>query len=891
LNTPPPVNKLFADRRATLRAIALLALAGAMAASGVVGGLDVPVAAQASRAWYVAPNGLPTNPGTQAAPFDLSTALAATSPVRPGETVWLRGGVYAGAFVSRLSGTASAPIVVRQLPGERAIIDSNPSLESALTVHGQYVWFWGFEIRNSERTRVTGAASTPIRRGAGVTSHAPGAKFINLIVHDMRIGIELWASSPNSEAYGNLIFHNGWAAPDRGHGHGIYAQNRDGVQQFTDNILFGGFSHGIHAYGSDAAYLNNIQLVGNTVFNSGVLSPYFVRNILLGGGRLAENPVVRENYTYFSADRRGGDNNLGYAAGCANLVAMNNYFAHPAQYPLVIPATCGSLVQQNTFVGFSDAVQLRNRFPVNSYFNPPPPGVRVFVRPNRYESGRANITVFNWDGLQSVDVSLAGVGLTAGDAFEIRDVQNIFGPPVVSGTYSGSAVRVPMDGAGVVAPIGNAPLPSPHTSRQFGAFIVARVSAATTAPAAPNLRAAITAAPATGTVGQTWAHDITITNRGTAAATGVQVNTTLTGSVQVGSRVPSQGSCVASGPVACGLGSLAAGASATIRIALTPGAAGAVIHEVVARAVEPDADPGDDRALLATSVAAAAAPPVTPPTLPPAIGGTDLRVTQHIGPPAAPVAGGPVPVGVTVTNGGTAPASAVSLTFNVKAGAWVVVGLSATTPGCVARDGSTFTCAIGTLAPGAARTFGWQVLTRLPGTLVTSAMATNSSPDLQPGNNAVAVSTPILAAGSAPPSPSQPPAPTPPPGGGAPADLVVTSALSHATVAGTPIVRARFSIRNQGGTAAPGVKLDTALRAQPWVITSASGAPSQGSCQGTYNVACSLGPLASGATAFVDVTLSVRLASTFSLVATATGAPADPTSANNAVALTGKTIP
>ena len=45
-------------------------------------------------------------------------------------------------------------------------------------------------------------------------------------------------------------------------------------------------------------------------------------NILLGGARRAANPVVESNYTYYTPRvRHGGENNLGYNAGCSNLIA------------------------------------------------------------------------------------------------------------------------------------------------------------------------------------------------------------------------------------------------------------------------------------------------------------------------------------------------------------------------------------------------------------------------------------------------------------------------------------------------------------------------------------------------------------------------------------------
>ncbi|MGD9901860.1 MAG: right-handed parallel beta-helix repeat-containing protein [Vicinamibacterales bacterium] len=423
--------------------------------------------------FHVGPDGESTNPGTPSAPLDLATALSASSPARPGDTIWVGDGVYRGSFRSQLRGTALAPIVVRQWPGARAIIDATSSADSALFVEGAFTWFWGLEIRSGHPLRTSSQPhAADLQRGAGVTAHAPGAKFINLLVHDMKNGIEVWASAPDAEVYGNVIFNNGYAAEDRGHGHGIYAQNRFGTLRIADNVMFSGFSHGIHVYGSDAAYLDNVQLDGNIVFNSGQLSPFFERNLLLGGGRAAASPVVTANYTYYSSERRGGENNLGYAAGCSGLVARDNYWAHPRQYPLVIGANCTGVVENNVIIGFfSD--DARARFPDNDVRGQDPSGLDVFVRPNRYESGRANVVVFNWDRARTVDVPLDGAGLRDGMRFEVTDAQNIFGGAVVSGVFApGLVIALPMDGVEIAQPVGAAPLAAAHTGREFGAFIV-----------------------------------------------------------------------------------------------------------------------------------------------------------------------------------------------------------------------------------------------------------------------------------------------------------------------------------------------------------------------------------------------------------------------------------
>jgi hypothetical protein len=61
-----------------------------------------------------------------------------------------------------LAGTSTAPIIVRQYPGERAIIDkavvnSTNYTKAALEVRGSWVCFWGFEITDSyaDRNRIS----------------------------------------------------------------------------------------------------------------------------------------------------------------------------------------------------------------------------------------------------------------------------------------------------------------------------------------------------------------------------------------------------------------------------------------------------------------------------------------------------------------------------------------------------------------------------------------------------------------------------------------------------------------------------------------------------------------------------------------------------------------
>jgi len=66
------------------------------------------------------------------------------------------------------------------------------------------------------------------------------------------------------------------------------------------------------------------------------------------------------------------------------------------------------------------------------------------------------------------------VGLATSDAFEVRNVQDLFGGSAVSGVYDGSLVNFPMVAVTAVPPIGGAPSAPPRTGPAFNVFVVLR---------------------------------------------------------------------------------------------------------------------------------------------------------------------------------------------------------------------------------------------------------------------------------------------------------------------------------------------------------------------------------------------------------------------------------
>jgi hypothetical protein len=473
-------------------------------------------AAVAVLGWFAAPAGSSTGDGS-GRPWDLQTALhGGNGKVQPGDTVWLRGGTYTSAspFTSTLTGTSSAPIVVRQYPGERAILDargatSPTSRGDFFSAAGNYSTFWGFEVMDSDPDRSTDT------RPNMVVVNASHVKLINLIVHDGGIGFYTFSEPLDIEIYGCLAYNNGWQEAVFGNGHGIYAKSTTGPLNLRDNILFDQFGYGLHIFtiaGPDG--LTNIHAEGNVSFNNGSVSADPVNspnaNILFGGSEPVQNGTLVDNMTYFSPNV--GVHNLLIGFGTTvnqDLTVRNNYAMGGMTLFEVRRWQSLTMTDNSLFGSTSEMIWLRDstvsgfQLANNRYYrdssaaawsyintgynfaawrqltglgatdravtsNPAEP--KVFLRPNRYEPGRANLTIYNWTRQATVPVDLSGI-VRVGDRYDIHNVQAFFGAPVLSGTYAGGPVDVPMAGVTPVAPIGGSRTP-PQTGPDFGVFVV-----------------------------------------------------------------------------------------------------------------------------------------------------------------------------------------------------------------------------------------------------------------------------------------------------------------------------------------------------------------------------------------------------------------------------------
>ncbi len=98
-------------------------------------------------------------------------------------------------------------------------------------------------------------------------------------------------------------------------------------------------------------------------------------------------------------------------------------------------------------------------------------GVEIYIRPNKYDIGRAHIIVFNWSKSEKVSIDLNEF-LQKGTYFEIRNVQDYFAEPVVSGVYDGKPVKLPMVNLTAAKPAGWDRVLGIQTWPEFNVFVL-----------------------------------------------------------------------------------------------------------------------------------------------------------------------------------------------------------------------------------------------------------------------------------------------------------------------------------------------------------------------------------------------------------------------------------
>lgn len=378
---------------------------------------------------YVSPEGTPTGTGDKDDPWDLSSTLAGVRPTGPGYVIWMRGGTYKEAkreyinmsgFLVNLVGSKERPIIVRGCKGERATIDGGVVIKTPTAD----VIFQDIEMIVSEN--LTGprvfpkddnmkSSGRPI--GGFIVMSGERCKFINLVIHHTT-GIGIWFTdlSREAEVHGCILYDNGWQAREGSWtGGGIALRSNTEIKWATDNIIFNPYATSITATGSPRACANHLRIIGNTVIKTVPGAP---ASFMFAVERAMEDIVVQENIGLglrlyvFGAD------------GSKDYVVERNLIVNGMYSVRNVP---GGSQKDN------------RRVPPD----PAPNAPECFLRPNKYDKDRANLTIVNWTRAAAVDADLSSF-LRPGDRFRLQDVRDYYGKPLVSGEFAGKPVTVPI---------------------------------------------------------------------------------------------------------------------------------------------------------------------------------------------------------------------------------------------------------------------------------------------------------------------------------------------------------------------------------------------------------------------------------------------------------------
>lgn len=367
-----------------------------------------------------------------------------------------------------------------------------------LYVLGTATIYRDFEVLNSRPSRNGNTENQGIGRGNGVTVVGNGNKLVNLSVHDNLSGIFTSSASSNTEIYGCIIFNNGMHArsgsEEKGFGHGLYLENNAGYSKVYDDVVFNNFNLGMQGYGVTGPYVGG-DVNGTIIANSGSPLGKFGDigrrnyNLILGpDSQVSPTAVLQNSHFFHPSNVAGYSVKFGYGAGVAIGTVSGNYFTGGGTLLEIAEVSSASVSNNHFYSSSIGAVYALSRAGLpyawnnNTYYgvanrtvfgivsnglfqfsqwksltgfdqnatstNVAMPDT-VVVRPNAYESGRANVIIYNFSGSATATVNLANTGLINGQRFSIRNAQNYLGQPLISGTYSSQnpQVVVPLGGA------------------------------------------------------------------------------------------------------------------------------------------------------------------------------------------------------------------------------------------------------------------------------------------------------------------------------------------------------------------------------------------------------------------------------------------------------------
>lgn len=244
-------------------------------------------------------------------PIKLEQVLR-SSKIIPGDTLYLRGGTYAGNWIANIGGTLEAPVVIKPYDLEPVVIDGT------FTFGMSHLKVMDIEFTNSNSDRTLW--------DSGITMHPQGSWLIGCDIHDMHSDGVNWMNSGIGGVVECKIANCGSLAPNGPphYGHAIYTHNNGGgARLIARNLLLDQIGkYTIHIYSASSNYLRDYTCEDNVIWGDPVHT---------GGGSGLVNFIYRRNIQH-------GD----YAQ-------MGRYSSQPND---------GGLIQDNLFINlFGYSVQ------------------------------------------------------------------------------------------------------------------------------------------------------------------------------------------------------------------------------------------------------------------------------------------------------------------------------------------------------------------------------------------------------------------------------------------------------------------------------------------------------------------------------------------------------
>jgi uncharacterized repeat protein (TIGR01451 family) len=368
--------------------------------------------------------------------------------------------------------------------------------------------------------------------------------------------------------------------------------------------------------------------------------------------------------------------------------------------------------------------------------------------------------------------------------------------------------------------------------------------------------------------GGTLTYTIVMTNNGPSAATTVVMTDTLPASLLYQSiAAPAGFSCTtpaigATGTISCTGATLANGGTATFTLVtqVAGSATGTIANSAAASSATNDPNGGNSSG-SAGAVTVSSGP------------SADLGVTKTTSSTGA-APGGTIVYTLTASNNGPDAASSVVVSDTLPASLLfqsitVPAGFTCTTPAIGASG--TITCSGATLANGNVATFTLttKVAPGAAGSISNSAGISSATSDPVGGNgSSAATAVPVVAAS---------------------ADLSITKSTTAQSAPNGSTISYLLTVTNAGPSPATSVVVSDDL---PTGLQLISATPSQGSCTQTDPVSCTLGTLASGASATITIQAQVTATSgSISNTATVSAAESDPNGANNSATTSPLAVP